>query len=449
MKINYGINLGENYASIAKMIEDEPIILKSDTLQERMPICVSINRKNTIHVGDSAYIIYRLERLRATNNIGKRNNNAFIGFNRTLGSDTLYYSSNANRSFTSTELVAEVIKTLRSFEKDKQILAAVITVPVDFRVNQIDTIKQAAKLAGIKHLEVLQKPIAAAMGYGLNSKKKNGLWLVFDFGGETFDSALLKVEEGIMKVLDTEGDNHLGGKNLDYAIIDEIILPYIKENFVIDSILGDNSKKQIFRDAMKFYAEETKIQLSFNDTHNILSNLGDIPGEDDEGEEFELDITVVQQDIEQVFSPIFQRSIDVCKKLLERNNLKGSSLDSLILVGGPTFSPVLRKMLEEQICKPDTSAEPMTVATKGAAIYASMIDIPMDVISQIRDRTKIEVVHSVDFVENLLFSLTEKEILSSFQFKKYFEQISALKVKPDKTTLQSIYKHLMEYKNER
>ena len=239
------------------------------------------------------------------------------------------------------------------------------------------------------------------MAYGLDSKKKDGFWLVFDFGGGTFDAALLKVEDGIMIVKDTEGDNYLGGKNLDLAIVDKIIMPYFEQNYAIDSILDDDNKKQILRNAMKFYAEETKIKLSFNDTHNILSDLGDIPGEDDNGEEFELDITVTQTDMERALSPVFQKAIDISKKLLERNNLKGSSLDSLILVGGPTFSPVVRKMLEKQICKPDINVDPMTVVSKGAALYASTIEISEEIKEQTRDKSKIqiEIGHEASTVE--------------------------------------------------
>ncbi len=99
------------------------------------------------------------------------------------------------------------------------------------------------------------------MAYGLDSTSKDGLWLVFDFGGGTFDAALLKVEDGIMKVIDTEGDNYLGGKNIDYAIVDEIIIPYLQKNFSIDSIINDDVKREVLRDAMKHYAEEAKIQL--------------------------------------------------------------------------------------------------------------------------------------------------------------------------------------------
>ncbi|WP_158974408.1 Hsp70 family protein [Cellulophaga sp. L1A9] len=389
-KIDYGIDLGTTNSAISRMENGEATIKKTDTLKDTMPSSVYINKKKAIQVGDSAYNALKRDKLKAMKTWNDSDSNSYIEFKRTMGSDKSYSSSNLGRDLTSEELSAEVLKTLKSFVKDENVNSIVITVPAAFKNNQKEATREAAKLAGFDHIELLQEPVAASMAYGLDSDKKDGFWLVFDFGGGTFDAALLKVEEGIMKVIDTEGDNYLGGKNLDFAIVDEIILPYIQENFAIDSILGDDSKKQILRNAMKFYAEETKIKLSFNDTHNILSDLGDIPGEDDEGEEFELDITVTQTDISNALSPVFQKAIDVSKNLLERNNLKGSSLDSLILVGGPTFSPVLRKMLETQICKPDTSADPMTVVSKGAALYASTVDVSEEVREQTRDKTKIQ-----------------------------------------------------------
>lgn len=418
-KIDYGIDLGTTNSAISRMENGEPTIKKTDTLKDTMPSCVYINKKKAIQVGDSAYNALKRDKLKSMKGSGNFESNAFIEFKRTMGSDKSYSSSNLEKELTSEELSAEVLKTLKSFVKDENVNSIVITVPAAFKNNQKEATREAAKLAGFDHIELLQEPVAASMAYGLDSDKKDGFWLVFDFGGGTFDAALLKVEEGIMKVIDTEGDNYLGGKNLDFAIVDEIILPYIQENFAIDSILADDSKKQILRNAMKFYAEETKIKLSFNDTHNILSDLGDIPGEDDEGEEFELDITVTQTDISNALSPVFQKAIDVSKNLLERNNLKGSSLDSLILVGGPTFSPVLRKMLETQICKPDTSADPMTVVSKGAALYASTVDVSEEVREQTRDKTKIQLeianesstVETEEFVPiKILADKTEGEI---------------------------------------
>jgi molecular chaperone DnaK len=418
-KIDYGIDLGTTNSAISRMENGEATIKKTDLQADTMPSCVYINKKKALQIGGTAYNALKREKLNAMKNWSSESDNAFIEFKRTMGTDKVYESSNLGKDLTSEELSAEVLKTLKSFVKDENVNSIIITVPAAFKNNQKEATREAAKLAGFNHIELLQEPVAASMAYGLDSDKKDGFWLVFDFGGGTFDAALLKVEEGIMKVIDTEGDAYLGGKNLDFAIVDEIILPYIQENFVIDTILADDTKKQILRNAMKFYAEETKIKLSFNDTHNILSDLGDIPGEDDEGEEFELDITVTQADITKALSPVFQKAIDVSKKLLERNNLKGSSLDSLILVGGPTFSPVLRKMLEGQICKPDTSADPMTVVSKGAALYASTVDVSEEVREQTRDKTKIQLeianesstVETEEFVPiKILADKTEGEI---------------------------------------
>jgi len=400
-KIDYGIDLGTTNSAISRMENGEATIKKTDTLKDTMPSCVYINKKKAIQVGDSAYNALKRDKLGAMKNWDDSNSNSYIEFKHTMGTDKKYFSSNLEKELSSEELSAEVLKALKSFIKDENLNAVVITVPAAFGNNQKEATREAAKMAGFNHIELLQEPVAAAMAYGLDSKKKDGFWLVFDFGGGTFDAALLKVEDGIMKVADTEGDNYLGGKNLDLAIVDEIILPYIKENYAIDSILENDNKKQILRNAMKFYAEETKIKLSFNETHNVLSDLGDIPGEDDNGEEFELDITVTQSDMQRALSPIFQRAIDICKMLLERNNLQGSSLDSLILVGGPTFSPVLRKMLEQQICKPDTSVDPMTVVSKGAALYASTVEISEEIKEQTRDKSKIqiEIGHEASTVE--------------------------------------------------
>lgn len=400
IKIDYGIDLGTTNSVISRIENGEPVIKKTDTLKDTMPSCVSINKKKAFRVGDSAYEVLKRDKLSSMKN-NENTSNVFIEFKRTMGTDKKYVSSHLNRDMSSEELSAEVLKTLKSFITDENVNAVVITVPAAFKNNQIDATRRAASFAGFTHVEILQEPVAAAMAYGLDSKKKNGFWLVFDFGGGTFDAALLKVDDGIMKVIDTEGDNYLGGKNLDLAIVDEIILPHIRDNYKIEALLKNDSRKQALRNAMKYYAEETKIKLSFNSTHYVLSDLGDISGTDDDGEEFELDITVTQNDMERALSPVFQKAIDLSKKLLERNNLKASSLDSLILVGGPTYSPVLRKMLEEQICKPDTSIDPMTVVSKGAALYASTVEISENIKEQTRDRTKIqlEIGHEASTVE--------------------------------------------------
>ncbi|MBX6360161.1 MAG: Hsp70 family protein [Acidobacterium ailaaui] len=390
-KIDYGIDLGTTNSAIARMQDGQPIILKSDRLKDTVPSCVHFTRKKDIYVGDPAVDALKNDNIRSLRSFEKSKSNTFFEFKRTMGTTTKYYSSHMEQEFTSEELSAEVLKKLKSFVKDENIFSIVITVPAKFLNPQNEATMQAARLAGFKQVHLLQEPVAAATAYGMSSKLKNGYLLVFDFGGGTFDAALLKSDEGIFSIKDTEGDNWLGGKNIDEAIVDRIIIPYLCDNYALSSILEDTEKREILRNALKPYAEEAKIQLSFKDKHNILSNLGDLPFEDENGEEPEIDITIDQKDLQTVVSPIFQKAIDITKNLLKRNNLNGSQLAALILVGGPTYSPILRRMLKEQITENvDTSIDPMTVVAKGAALFASTISISEDIKETSRDKTKLQ-----------------------------------------------------------
>lgn len=374
VKIDYGIDLGTTNSAICRMEKGEPVVIKTDVLKDTMPSCVSFTKRKSVKAGDSAFNDMKSDKRRASKAGKKEASNAYVEFKRTMATNTRYHSSFMDRDFSSEELSAEVLKTLKSFVIDENFSSVVITVPAKFTVNQKTATLEAAKMAGFKHCELLQEPIAASMAYGLTSEEKDGIWMVFDFGGGTFDAALLKVEDGIMQVFDTEGDNYLGGKNLDYALVDSIIIPYLMKNYNLNSTIANADKKEILRDAMKTYAEEVKNQLSFKEKEDILSNLGDL-GEDEDGEEIELDLTITQQEAFDVMRPYFQKAVDICKNLLQRNNLSGSQLNKLILVGGPTHSPLIRQMLKEQITpNVDTSIDPMTAVATGAALYASTLD---------------------------------------------------------------------------
>lgn len=374
IKIDYGIDLGTTNSAICRMEKGEPVVIKTDVLKDTMPSCVSFTKRKSVKAGDSAFNDMKSDKRRASKTGKKDNSNAYVEFKRTMATNTRYHSSFMDKDYSSEELSAEVLKTLKSFITDENFTSVVITVPAKFTVNQKTATMEAAKLAGFQQCELLQEPIAAAMAYGLTSENKNGIWMVFDFGGGTFDAALLKVEDGIIQVFDTEGDNYLGGKNLDYAIVDNIIMPYLMDHFNLSSVISDPDKKEVLRDAMKTYAEDVKNQLSFKEKEDILSNLGDL-GEDEDGEEIELDLTVTQEQAFDVMRPYFQRSVDICKNLLQRNHLTSSQINKLILVGGPTHCPLIRQMLKEQITQNvDTSIDPMTAVATGAALYASTID---------------------------------------------------------------------------
>ncbi|PIE84164.1 MAG: heat-shock protein Hsp70 [Bacteroidia bacterium] len=371
-QIDYGIDLGTTNSAICRMEGGVPTIKKTDTQKDTMPSCVAFTRKKGVRAGDSAFNDLKTDRKRRASGDAQEAN-AFIEFKRTMGTDTQYPSSHMGRAFSSEELSAEVLKALKSFIQDEVVTAAVVTVPAKFTANQKNATLEAARMAGLAKCELLQEPIAAAMAYGISSQEKAGRWVVFDFGGGTFDAALLKVEDGIMQVSDTAGDNYLGGKNLDEAVVEHFILPYLRREYSLEGTFADKTRLNALRELVKGYAEEFKNQLSFRDSYDLISNLGEL-GEDEDGEDMELDLTLTQSQLFEVLRPLFQKAVDITRELVQRNGLKGSDISSLILVGGPTHSPLIRSMLQEQITpNVKTDADPMTVVAEGAALYASSI----------------------------------------------------------------------------
>ena len=157
-KIDYGIDLGTTNSAISRMENGEATIKKTDTLKDTMPSCVYINKKKAIQVGDSAYNALKRDKLKAMKNWNDSDSNAYIEFKRTMGTDKKYPSSNLEKELTSEELSAEVLKTLKSFVKDENVNSIVITVPAAFKNNQKEATREAAKLAGFNHIELLQEP---------------------------------------------------------------------------------------------------------------------------------------------------------------------------------------------------------------------------------------------------------------------------------------------------
>jgi len=402
-KINYGIDLGTTNSAIAHVVNGEVKILKSnDSQMDTTPSVVHFNKAGSMFIGIKAYnqITNDIRKilLKIQNEQESHELNTFFEFKRTMGTDKKYKCSNINREFTSEELSAEILKKLKSYVTNEKINAAVITVPAKFRQNQLDATQKAAELAGLEYCELLQEPIAASIAYGLDTKIKQGFWLVFDFGGGTFDSALMKVDEGIMKVLDTEGDNHLGGKNLDYAIVDHLFIPKLMKNFEIDNILFDEKRRNILRDSLKRTAEEIKIELSLKDSVEVY--LDDF-GYDDLGSELILNYKLSLSDFEDVVRPIFQRAIDISNNLLKRNNVNPAELNSLVLVGGPTLSNTLREMIKDQLSSNlSLSIDPMTVVAKGAALYASTKNIPEDSIISNTEKVQLTIKYPETTVED-------------------------------------------------
>ena len=382
-KINRGIDLGTTNSAIAVMENGVPVIKKSSTQKDTTPSVISINRKGIIHTGDAAANEYASQTLRSAKTWNGRggSTDVFKEFKRTMGSVEVYHSKNLKKDFTSQELSAEIIKALAVNADANDGGCIVISVPAKFDVTQKTATVEAAHMAGFQYVELLQEPIAAAIAYGVTTSHKDGFWLVFDLGGGTFDAALLSVDCGVQQVVDTEGDSFLGGKYIDYAIVDNILLPYVKKNFNVSKIEASEKKMKMFREALKIYAETAKIALSSSPEADVLSDLGDL-GTDDDGNEIELDLTITREMAYPVMEPFFRKAVTICQQLLKRNHIDGNQLSKVILVGGPTYSPYLRQMLKDDVSPyVDVSVDPMTAVAKGTTLYAATRDIPDGIVT--------------------------------------------------------------------
>lgn len=385
LKIDYGIDLGTTNSAIARIENGEPVIKKTRSPQvDTLPSCVYFAKSRrgiSIKVGlnaKTALASDSIEALKQAENGVSKETFGYIEFKREMGNTNASYSNSRmdKHAYTPIELSAEVLKELRSQINDENVDSIVITVPAKFDVISITSTKEAAHLAGFKQCEILQEPIAAALAYGLSSQQENAHWVVFDFGGGTFDAALITVQDGIMTVIDTEGDNFLGGKNLDADVIETLLLPILREQNDIESYFEEDWKMDYLRNGLKGIAEEIRIQLSFEDSYDFSTYDRDMDlGSGDDGEAIELDVTISKEELAQAITPHYQKAVDITKDLLKRNNISGKDLTSVILVGGPTYSPIVRNMLKTQITeKVDTNLDPMTVVAKGAALYAATID---------------------------------------------------------------------------
>ncbi|MCD8236791.1 MAG: Hsp70 family protein [Prevotellaceae bacterium] len=381
IKMDYGIGLGTTNSAIARMENGESVIKQTKNLMDTLPSCVyfSKNKKGecALRIGMKAKDSVYSDAITALSKNEPPKECGYLEFKREMGSNKKYTNENMPKgAYSPEELSAEVLKELKSLINDETVNSVVITVPAMFTANQKHATKTAAHIAGFQQCELLQEPIAACMAYGLSSEKKNGKWLVFDFGGGTFDAALVKAEDGILTVFDTEGDNYLGGKNLDEAVVNKILIPSLRHDYDLSSYETTEWKKKALMDALKGPAEEMRIALSFTDsadysTYDRNLNLG----QDDNGEEIDLEITITKDQLINAIGEQYQKAVKICKSLLDRNGLTGKDLSSLILVGGPTYSPIIRDMLKKEITpNVDTSINPMTAVARGAALYASTID---------------------------------------------------------------------------
>ena len=387
-RIIYGIDLGTTNSAVSRLVNGKPVTLKSALMRPVIPSCVAVTRKGNIVVGDKARNL--LQRDYANSFIaGDFSFNSFIEFKRQMGKDVQYFSSILNRGFTPEDLSAELLMELKRMVYDDDMHSAVITVPAMFDNNQKDATVRAARKAGLDYVELLQEPISASIAYGLTSDKDDKYWLVFDMGGGTFDVALMQMRDGIVIPVDTSGCNALGGKDIDEAIIDSLIIPHLKARYDIERTISDRSVQ--FKSLWKNKVEECKIALSTLEQYTIETDVDEDFGVDDNGVPIELELVVSRSVLNRIQQPIFEKCVAMTLNLLERAGVSPSRIRDIVLVGGPTMTPLLRQMLQQAIpAGIRNDIDPMTCVSQGAAIYASTITLPDSVLKSRRSRDKIQ-----------------------------------------------------------
>lgn len=364
-----GIDLGTTNSCLAIPDNDHGFEI-IDNQADRMsvtPSAVLINGKGRMLIGQRAYNSQKVEDLA-------------IQFKRQMGLSKIISFKSAGVDKTPEELSAEILKQLRNDAEtrlNKPIENVVITVPAAFKTLQSEATNKAGKLAGFKNIILLQEPIAAAVAYGAKPDSKNKHWMVFDYGGGTLDVAIISTLDNRLTVENSEGDNYFGGSDIDRIMFRDVIVKKLKdERYHIDKLFDESSVsgKSLVR-KIQLDCERCKIELSSKDT--AILEIYDI--DDDENKPIEFEYEFTRKELEALMSDTVERSLGIAKKALNGAGLKAGQIDKILLVGGSTFIPLVRKRLSEEFgVELDSSMNPMTVVAAGAAIYASTSVIDVD-----------------------------------------------------------------------
>lgn len=371
--IQIGIDLGTTNSEIAINNGAGIEIIKNGFNDEYTPSVFGVDKSKNKIVGKKAY-----ERLfKYSSKEELLNNKAEV--KRIMGTSETVRFERTDEDLKPEDISAEILKSLKEDilrkYNDFETVSAVITIPAHFSVVQAEATKRAGNLAGFSYVVLLQEPIAAAIGYGfMNAKNEN--WLVYDLGGGTFDVALISAKDGNLTVVAQNGDNFLGGKDIDKLIIEKVLIPKIKDEFNCPDLKED----QVVFSKLKNLAEIAKIELTSSEKTNIqVENLG----EDIDGKEIYLSIDFTRKEFEGLIKPLVDRTIKLSQETIKESGIKQSSIDKIILVGGPTLIPYVKNRLEKDLkIEVDTSIDPLTIVARGACIYGVSQQIPEEYINK-------------------------------------------------------------------
>jgi molecular chaperone DnaK len=363
-----GIDLGTSNSAAAVMMGGKPALIpaaEGTTIGGKaFPSYVSISKDGDLIVGEPA-------RRQAITNP----DNTIVAAKRKMGTDHIFklqgkeYKPQQISAF----ILQKIKKDAEAFLGEK-IEKAVITVPAYFDDNQRQATKDAGTIAGLEVVRIINEPTAASLAFGLDKSKQEMKILVFDFGGGTLDVTIMEMGGGVFEVMSTSGDTLLGGTDMDKVIIDYVVDDFRKKTGI--DLTADSTAMTRIREA----AEKAKIELSTVMETDI--NLPFISHDPSSGTK-NLEIKLTRAKFEELINPIVERCKPSVEKALEDAKLSKSDISKIILIGGPTRIPLVRKFISSLIGKEaESGIDPMEAVAMGAAIQAGIIagDVTSDIV---------------------------------------------------------------------
>jgi Fe-S protein assembly chaperone HscA len=364
-----GIDLGTTNSLVAYMEGDVPRVIADDEGRALLPSVVALGAEGPI-VGHAAKrqlvrnaerAVYSIKRFMGRGYEDVKDELRYFPF-RVTPSQEVVRIRIADRELTPPEISALILRALKSRAErhlGRTVEKAVITVPAYFNDAQRQATKDAGRIAGLDVLRIVNEPTAACLAYGLQ-RRKEGVIAVYDLGGGTFDISILKVKDGIFEVLATNGDTHLGGDDFDRVLVD-LILADARDRYHVDLSPDPEAMQEI-----RLGAEAARIVLSSAERTTLTLPMPQ--------HGFEYRRELARDELERLIEPIVERTLGPCRAALADAGLVPDRIDEVVLVGGATRTPLVRRRVEALFGRhPHAELNPDEVVALGAAVQADIL----------------------------------------------------------------------------
>lgn len=367
MKHYIGIDLGTTNSAICSYDGTNTRVWKSPEQNDVTPSAIYVDKRGNRYYGSKAY-----------NQAPYNPTNSATLFKRFMGTSTKIELESAGISLTPEECSAEILKVLYGYlpeeiRNDPE-TAVVITVPAAFNQMKKDATLQAAKLAGINNVALMQEPVAAIMSI-MRTTKQEGIFLVYDLGGGTFDVSIAENINGKVNLLAHGGIEMCGGRDIDRMLFNQVVIPWLKQNFSLPDDFLINRKYKTFCRIAQWATERAKIELSAMETSTIALSEGEARTYDEDNNEMYVDIDLTRSQMDTIISDLVKETVDACRDTLNKAGLSANDLECVVFVGGPTNYKILRDKIAYELSAPvKIDVNPMTAVAEGASIFAESID---------------------------------------------------------------------------